>query len=86
MADAWKAQAEIAKQIAKGAITPGQLFGTREHLKNNYLYRMAAAVAGITGIRARKRFTTPTRSIRPAHSWMVRAATCSAFRPTNYRQ
>ena len=25
------------------------MFGTREHLKNNYLYRMAAAVVGIYG-------------------------------------
>ena len=30
-------------------ITSGDTFGTREYLKNNYLYRMAAAVLGIYG-------------------------------------
>ena len=30
-------------------MTSGDLFGTREYLKNNYLYRMAAAVLGIYG-------------------------------------
>jgi len=29
--------------------TSGDVFGTREYLKNNYLYRMAAAVLGIYG-------------------------------------
>lgn len=24
--------------------TPGEMFGTREYLKNNYIYRMAAAL------------------------------------------
>ena len=32
-----------------GKVTSGDLFGTREYLKNNYLYRMAAAVLGIYG-------------------------------------
>jgi hypothetical protein len=30
-------------------VTSGDIFGTREYLKNNYLYRMAAAVLGIYG-------------------------------------
>ena len=30
-------------------MTSGDLFGTREYLKNNYLYRMAGAVLGIYG-------------------------------------
>jgi hypothetical protein len=30
-------------------VTWGDIFGTREHLKNNYLYRMVAAVLGIYG-------------------------------------
>jgi hypothetical protein len=30
-------------------VTSGDMFGTREYLKNNYLYRMAAAVLGIYG-------------------------------------
>ena len=33
----------------EGKVTSGDLFGTREYLKNNYLYRMAAAVLGIYG-------------------------------------
>ena len=32
-----------------GKVTSGDVFGTREFLKNNYLYRMAAAVLGIFG-------------------------------------
>ena len=32
-----------------GKVTVGDVFGTREYLKNNYLYRMAAAVIGIYG-------------------------------------
>ena len=32
-----------------GEIGSAEVFGTREHLKNNYLYRMAAAVLGIWG-------------------------------------
>ena len=32
-----------------GEVTSGQLFGTREFLKNDYLYRMAGAVLGIYG-------------------------------------
>ena len=32
-----------------GKVTAGDVFGTREYLKNNYLYRMAGAVMGIYG-------------------------------------
>src|SRR5262249_27818937 len=49
MADAWKALAELKKEMDAGKVTSGDTFGTREHLKNNYLYRMAAAVFGIYG-------------------------------------
>jgi hypothetical protein len=49
MADAWVAFAETEKQLASGEVTSGDIFGTREFLKNNYLYRMAAAVLGIYG-------------------------------------
>jgi hypothetical protein len=31
-------------------VTSGDAFGTREYLKNNYLYRMGAAVTGIYGL------------------------------------
>jgi hypothetical protein len=49
IADAWIAFAELRKQIDAGKVTFGDLFGTREFLKNNYLYRMAAAKLGIYG-------------------------------------
>jgi hypothetical protein len=48
--DAWAALGNLEKQeIDTGKVTSGDLFGTREYLKNNYLYRMAAAVLGIYG-------------------------------------
>jgi len=47
--DAWADLARVQKAIEGGEISSGDLFGTREYLKNNYLYRMAAAVLGIYG-------------------------------------
>lgn len=47
--DAWDAFAGIKQQIDKGDITSGDVFGTRDYLKNNYLYRMTGAVLGIYG-------------------------------------
>jgi hypothetical protein len=41
--------AAFMKKVEAGEITAGQLFGTREYLKNNYLYRMGGAVLGIFG-------------------------------------
>ena len=50
MADAWKEFEEFkTTQVDTGKVTSGELFGTREFLKNNYLYRMTAAVLGIYG-------------------------------------
>jgi hypothetical protein len=50
MADAWKSLEEFkVKQLETGKVTSGEIFGTRQYLKNNYLYRMAAAVLGIYG-------------------------------------
>jgi len=50
MADAWKELEELEKtKILTGKVTSGDLFGTREYLKNNYLYRFAAAELGIFG-------------------------------------
>jgi hypothetical protein len=50
MADAWTAFADFKKtRFDTGEVTAGDAFGTRESLKNNYLYRMAAAVFGIYG-------------------------------------
>ena len=41
--------AALQKRIDAKEVTSGQMFGTREYLENNYLYRMAAAVNGIYG-------------------------------------
>jgi hypothetical protein len=49
IADAWTDFAELKKRVDAGEVTPGQTFGTRESLQNNYLYRMAAAAIGIYG-------------------------------------
>jgi hypothetical protein len=50
MADAWAEFGEFKKtQVDTGTITSAQVFGTRDFLKNNYLYRMAGAVLGIYG-------------------------------------
>ena len=49
MEDAWAEHARLQKRIDSKELTSGDTFGTREFLKNNYLYRMAAAVLGIYG-------------------------------------
>ena len=50
ISDAWSEDmASISKKIDAKEISSGELFGTREVLKNNYLYRMAGAVLGIFG-------------------------------------
>ena len=48
IADAWKKLDRlISTDIAAGRVTSGDVAGTRKYLKNNYLYRFAAAVVGI---------------------------------------
>jgi hypothetical protein len=49
MADAWAAFAGFKKQFDAKEVTAGDVFGTREYLQNNYLYRMGAAVLGLFG-------------------------------------
>ena len=50
VADAWKEFSEFkAAAVDSGKVTSGDLFGTREFLKNNYLYRLAAGILGIYG-------------------------------------
>jgi hypothetical protein len=50
IADAWQEFTQFKKdKLDTGEVTSGEIFGTREFLKNNYLYRMAAAVMGIYG-------------------------------------
>lgn len=47
--DAWDDFASVMKKVEAGEIGSGDAFGSREFLKNNYVYRMAAAVLGIWG-------------------------------------
>ena len=42
MADAWVDMNATAKKIDSGEVTPGECYGTRAYLKNNYLYRATA--------------------------------------------
>lgn len=48
-ADAWQAYDSLQQELMTGELTSADIFGTREYLKNNYLYRMTAAVDGIYG-------------------------------------
>jgi hypothetical protein len=41
--------AAFMKRVNAGEVTSGDLFGTREFLKNNYLYRFAGAKLGLYG-------------------------------------
>jgi hypothetical protein len=47
--DAWTDFSDLKKQVDAGEVGSGQMFGTREYLQNNYLYRMAGAALGIYG-------------------------------------
>lgn len=49
IADAWEGFANLKTRMEAGEVGSGEAFGTREHLQNNYPYRMAAAVLGIWG-------------------------------------
>ena len=49
IADAWVAFDGLKQLLEEGKVTSGDVFGTRAFLKNNYLYRMGAAVMGIYG-------------------------------------
>jgi hypothetical protein len=48
-ADAWQAHTDIERRVNAGEITSGDVLGSRESLRNNYLYRMHGTVAGIWG-------------------------------------
>ena len=48
-ADAWADFSNLLKQFDEGKVTSADVFGTRGYMKNNYLYRMGAAVLGIYG-------------------------------------
>ena len=47
--DAWAIADSVNAEVTAGRLTSGDLFGTREYLKNDYARRMVAAVAGIYG-------------------------------------
>jgi hypothetical protein len=49
IADAWADFAQLKKRADAGEIGTADVFGTREHLQNNYLFRMAAAALGLWG-------------------------------------
>ncbi len=52
--DAWGEFLSLKQKLDAGEIelSSSDVFGTREHLQNNYLYRMAGAVLGIWGLTA----------------------------------
>jgi hypothetical protein len=49
IADAWKDYGPTQAKVDSGQISPSELFGNRQTLGTNYLYRMAGAVNGIFG-------------------------------------
>ena len=50
IADAWAEFATFKQdRMDTKQVTTGDIFGTRQHLQNNYLYRMAAGVIGLYG-------------------------------------
>jgi hypothetical protein len=48
-ADAWADFGGVVKEFAEGKVSSGELIGTREFMKGNFLYRMVAAALGIYG-------------------------------------
>ena len=49
MADAWAEFGELLAKVKRFEITSAEIFGSREFLKDNYLYRMMGCVLGIGG-------------------------------------
>ena len=47
IADAWQAYSAVEKRMITGSLSSADVYGTREYLRNNYLYRMVGAVDGI---------------------------------------
>ena len=48
-ADAWRAHDEVMQRVTMGELGSGDLLGSRQALKNNYLYRMHGTVSNIWG-------------------------------------
>ena len=59
IADAGQDLAALVKRISAGEIASFDLFGTREFLKNNYLYRFVGAKLGLYGNSVRRPSTSP---------------------------
>jgi hypothetical protein len=53
-ADAYVDFVRVVKQLDTGAVTSGDLFGTREFLKNNYLCRWIATIGIYCNFEARR--------------------------------
>lgn len=49
ISDAWKEYDQVQAKVDKGEVTTAQMFGTRQMVGTNYLYRMAGAINGIYG-------------------------------------
>lgn len=49
MAEAWRSYDEGQKKMVSGELTSADLLGSRDYLKDNYLYRMMGTVDGIWG-------------------------------------
>ena len=86
ISDAWLAQVEVLKSVAAGTLSTNTLFGTRDHLKNNYLHRMVGAAAGISpAIQQTRPSTTRTRSTPGSRSSRAEIVTHSALRRASCR-
>jgi hypothetical protein len=78
-ADAWAAFAALLQQFDEGKVTSADVFGTRQYMKNNYLYRMGAAVLGIYGNSKEDAFYpiyngTPKERLSGANKYTLRFA------------
>jgi len=69
MADAWADLAGLVKLFDAGKVTSGDVFGTREYLKNNYLYRAWAPPRSASmAIQSSKRCIRSMASMRQGKS------------------
>ena len=80
IADAWAEFADLKKRADLGEVGSGDVFGTREHLQNNYVFRMTGAVLGIWG-NSEKEAMYPTyyvdaegQKLDGKHSYILRFA------------
>jgi hypothetical protein len=74
MADAWVAFAGLKKDFEERKLSSGDVFGTREYLKNNYLYRMGAAVLGIYGNSKQEAMDATKQKLDGANRYTMRFA------------